>query len=210
MKFSQFIFLILFFHSSLSLATPIVIDSFKQDTLNSWQKKSFIGHTEYKVTELGLQATSNASASSLYKEVHIDLEKTPYLNWSWRTDKKLNITDEKIKSGDDFVARVYVIIKGEWAFWQTKSLVYVWASHTEKFQAWQSPYAGKNAIEISLRSKSDKLVHWYTEKRNVLADLKQHFGNDIRFIDAIAIMTDTDNTKASALTYYKNLYFSED
>jgi hypothetical protein len=200
--------IILLLYSSWTVANPVIITDFTQSDLSTWQQKSFVGYTEYKITDLGLRATSNASASSLYKEVHIDLEKTPYLNWSWRIDKKLNIANEKIKSGDDFSARVYVIFKTGWGFWQTKSLTYVWASHAEKFQAWESPYAGSSVIEIALRSENDKLVHWYTEKRNVLTDIRKHFGNNIRTIDAVAIMTDTDNTKGSALSYYKKPYFS--
>lgn len=197
-------------YSSWAFATPIIISNFTQSDLSTWQQKSFVGYTEYKITNLGLRATSKASASSLYKEVHIDLEKTPYFNWTWRIDKRLNITNEKIKTGDDFSARVYVIFKTGWGFWQTKSLTYVWASHAEKFQVWQSPYAGSSVIEIALRSKNDQLAHWYTEKRNVLNDIHQHFGKNIRYIDAVAIMTDTDNSKGSALSYYKKLYFSSD
>jgi hypothetical protein len=205
----KLISVLLFFYSSLSFSQPLIIDSFLQGNLSQWQQKSFAGYTEYKITHLGLRAVSQASASSLYKETHIDLEKTPYLNWSWRTDKRLNITNEKIKAGDDFSARVYVIFKTGWGFWQTKSLTYVWASHAKKFQAWKSPYAGSNVIEIALRTKNDRLIHWYVEKRNVLADIRKHFGKKIRYIDAVAIMTDTDNTSGSAVSYYKNLYFSE-
>ncbi len=200
---------LLFLYSSSAFAKPIIIDSFQQGDLSHWQQKSFVGYTNYSITDLGLRAISNASASSLYKNIIIDLEKTPYLNWSWRIDKRLNISNEKIKQGDDFAARVYLITKGTWGFWQRKSLTYVWASHTEKLQSWESPYAGSSVIEISLRSKNDQLAHWYTEKRNVLTDLNKHFGNTIHSIDAIAIMTDTDNTNGSALSYYKNIYFSE-
>jgi len=199
----------LFFFSSFATANPTIIDTFIGGTLNTWEQKSFAGYTHYKITNLGLQATSESSASSIYKEVHIDLEKTPILNWTWRIDKRLDIADETVKQGDDFSARVYVIVKGEWGFWQTKSLIYVWSAHMNKFQSWESPYAGSNVVEIALRTQSDQLKHWYTEKRNVLNDIRKHFGTDIRIIDAVAIMTDTDNTKSSALSYYKNLYFSE-
>ena len=198
----------LFFFSSFATANPAMIDTFIGGTLDTWEQKSFAGYTDYKITDLGLQATSESSASSLYKEVHIDLEKTPILNWSWRIDKKLDVADETIKQGDDFSARIYVIVKGKWGFWQTKSLIYVWSSHMTKFQFCESPYAGSSVVEIALRTQSDQLKHWYTEKRNVLEDIRHHFGNDIRTIDAVAIMTDTDNTKGSALSYYKNLYFS--
>ncbi|MEN8711598.1 MAG: DUF3047 domain-containing protein [Arenicellales bacterium] len=39
--------------------------------------------------------------------------------------------------------------------------------------------------------------------------MKHQFGDQIRYIDAIAIMTDTDNSKGEAITYYSDMYFSE-
>ena len=36
----------------------------------------------------------------------------------------------------------------------------------------------------------------------------QHIYLDVNEIDGIAIMTDTDNSKMTAITYYQNIYFS--
>ena len=63
---------------------------------------------------------------------------------------------------------------------------------------------------LAIRSKQDNSQQWYTEKRNVLQDLQQSFAEDISQIDAVAIMTDTDNAGGSALSYYADIYFSED
>ncbi len=62
---------------------------------------------------------------------------------------------------------------------------------------------------LAIRSGNDSINHWYTEKRNVLKDLNRIFGKDIRYIDAVAIMSDTDNSSGRADSYYANLYFSE-
>ena len=109
-------------------AKSIHISDFGNTSLNDWQHKSFKKHTQYKIVDLDkqtvLQARSTATASSLYKEVQIDLQKTPYLNWSWRIDKQLSITDEQSKQGDDFTARIYLIIKGKWFFWQREPLCF--------------------------------------------------------------------------------------
>ena len=63
---------------------------------------------------------------------------------------------------------------------------------------------------LALRSSGDQTSTWYTEKRNILADLKQLFGEDIHTIDAVAIMTDTDNAKGKATAYYGDIYFTKD
>ena len=62
---------------------------------------------------------------------------------------------------------------------------------------------------IAVRSNADQTDQWYTEKRNVLADMTRYFGDNIHKIDGIAIMTDTDNSGATALSYYNDIYFSE-
>ena len=206
-------FIFFCFYTLNCQAEPVHISDFNNHTLDDWQHKSFKDKTHYQIISQNQQpvllAKSTASASSLYKEVKIDLHKTPYLNWSWRIDKQLSITDEQSKQGDDFTARIYLIIKGKWFFWQTKAINYVWANHSPKNKAWANPFAGDSVMMIAVRSDTDQINHWYTEKRNVLTDFKNHFADDIRFIDGIAIMTDTDNAAGSALSYYSNIYFSK-
>jgi len=191
----------------------IPISHFSSLKLNNWQQKSFKGETQYQIILLDkqavLQAKSTASASSLYKEVHIDLHETPFLNWSWRIDKKLAINNEQSKQGDDFAARIYLISENRWFFWKSKAINYVWANNTVKNTVWPNPFAGENVMMLAIRSGNDSINDWYTEKRNVLNDLNRIFGKDIRYIDAIAIMSDTDNSSGRAHSYYANLYFSE-
>lgn len=207
------LFITLCLNSLNCYAEPVFISHFSNQSLDGWQHKSFKDHTQYQIITRNkkpvLQAKSTANASSLYKEVRIDLHKTPYLNWSWRIDKKLSISDEQSKQGDDFAARIYLIVKGEWFFWQTKAINYVWAKQSPKNKAWANPFAGKSVTMIAVRSNDDLTKQWYTEKRDVLTDFKAHFGDDIRYIDGIAIMTDTDNAAGDALSYYSNIYFSE-
>ena len=42
---------------------------------------------------------------------------------------------------------------------------------------------------VAIRSSSDQTKHWYMEKRNILQDLENLYGEPIRYIDAIALMT---------------------
>ncbi|MDF1583921.1 MAG: DUF3047 domain-containing protein [Methyloprofundus sp.] len=190
----------------------IPISNFSSLQLNDWQQKSFKGETQYQIVSINkqavVQAKSSASASSLYKKIRIDLHKTPYLNWSWRIDKKLAISNEQSKQGDDFVARIYLISENKWFFWKSKAINYVWANSSPKNTIWSNPFAGENVMMLAVRSGDDAIQQWHTEKRNVLKDLNKIFGEDIRYIDATAIMTDTDNSSGTAHSYYANIYFS--
>lgn len=208
--------IVLTFLSGIAFAedTPrLSIAEFSSGKLTNWNNKTFSGKTHYQITQLenrqALKAESHAGASGLFKEQRVDLQKTPFLNWRWRIDQRLEGLNEQSKSGDDYSARVYVVVSGGWAFWKTKAINYVWAGSTAKGSVWPNAFAGKNAMMIALRSGTDKTHTWYQEKRNILQDLKDQFDSDIRYIDAVALMTDTDNAKGDAIAYYGDIYFSE-
>jgi hypothetical protein len=192
----------------------IVIGDFSHDRLDDWESKAFKSQTDYRLAsvdgKIALQAQSRASASGLFKERRIDLQQTPFLNWSWRIANRLGKFDEQTKAGDDYAARVYVVVGGGVLFWRTRAINYVWANNSPKYKIWPNAFAGDRAMMVALRSADDPLNTWQTEKRNVRADLQRFYGEDIRFIAAVALMTDTDNAGGSAAAYYGDIYFSAD
>ena len=191
-------------------AATMPVGHFSAGDLDGWRAKSFKGETEYRlVEEQGrrvLRAESHASASGLYREIPIDLTRTPYLRWSWRVDNVLAGVDERSKAGDDYAARVYVVVSGGLAFWRTRSLVYVWSSNQPVGSTWNNAFT-PNARVIAVRS--GKAGGWFEERRDVRADFRRLFGDDIAGLDAVAIMTDTDNSGQAAVAWYGDIAFSE-
>ena len=61
---------------------------------------------------------------------------------------------------------------------------------------------------LAMRSSDDHTWQWYREKRNILQDLEQLYGEPIRYIDAVALMTDTDNANGKVTAYYGDIFFS--
>jgi len=61
---------------------------------------------------------------------------------------------------------------------------------------------------LSVRNKQDETDKWFSEKYNVYKDLRKYFGEDIQYIDAVAVMTDSDNSHGNATAYYGDIYFS--
>lgn len=210
-----FVSMLLNFLSAAEAAMDkLMVGSFSTGTLAAWESKKFKGETRYRLTDLAgdmvLKAESSGTASGLVKKQRIDLYKTPFINWRWRIENRLAALNEQDKSGDDYAARVYVVISGGWAFWRTRAINYVWAETSPKGKMWPNAFAGDHAMMIALRSSGDKTHTWYTEKRNVRDDLKRQFGEDIRYIDAVALMTDTDNSQGRATSYYGDIFFSSD
>lgn len=205
--FSLFCFL-----ANVSKADQLPVANFSKSSLEGWEDKVFKGTTSYQLIQLKdkkiLMAESQDSASGLIKKIHVDLKKYPYLNWSWSIENRLDIKNEKIKSGDDYAARIYVVVDGGILLWRTRAVNYVWASEASKGEIWQNAFAGKNSMMMALRSRQDKTSTWYSEKRNVYEDLKRLYGTEFHFIDAIALMTDTDNSHDQVKSYYGDIYFS--
>ncbi|MBL8259202.1 MAG: DUF3047 domain-containing protein [Candidatus Competibacteraceae bacterium] len=189
----------------------LMIGRFSGGDLKDWQPKAFLGETRYRFDETGGQtalfADSQGAASGLYREIRVDLTRTPWLNWSWRVDRVLDGVDERAKSGDDYPARVYVVVSGGAAIWKTRSLVYVWSSNQPVGATWNNAYTG-NARVMALRSGTRDAGRWVSEKRDVRADFRRLFGREIDAIDAVALMTDTDNSGQRATAWYGDIYFT--
>ncbi|MDC0534874.1 DUF3047 domain-containing protein [Francisellaceae bacterium] len=208
----RLILIILFFVASLVFATDkIEIWGHQSHNLSEWEVRKFNGQTSYQsIDENGLyiiKATSQDSASGLYKNVDINLNEFPLLHWRWKIKSKLPHTNERSKQGDDFAARVYVIASTGIFFWNKKVICYVWSNSESKNTSWNNPYTGSRVKEYAIRSGQDKTNTWYAEVRNIKEDFNKLFGTEIDEINDIAIMTDTDNTHSSATAWYAGIYF---
>lgn len=210
-------FILLFFILPLFLfaagnSSIIKIGNFSNSSLAGWNEKSFKGNTSYKfIQENGktiLHAESRAAASGLFYEKEIDLRKTPILNWQWKISNIIKNVDEKTKQGDDYPARVYVIFSGGIFFWQTRAINYVWSNNQEPGATWKNAYT-ENARMIAVRAGESQIGQWISEKRNIREDYKRLFGEDIEMADAIAIMTDTDNSGSNAVANYGDIFLSD-
>lgn len=194
-------------------ASALVVARFSQADLSQWDEKAFEGNTRYSLVSLDgeqvLKAESESSASGLFREMEVDLGKTPFINWRWSIERPLDIEDETIKSGDDYAARIYIVHKTGVLPWSLIAVNYVWSSAHPIGKTWKSAVTDKACL-IAVESGGDKAGRWQMQKRNVLQDFKTCFGEDIQKIDAVAIMTDTDNSKGSAVAYYGDIYFSTD
>jgi len=192
-------------------ATEQLVANFSGESLHEWQEKSFVGNTRYQfVTDgerVALEASAVGTASGLFREIEIDLNKTPYLNWSWWIDDVLHGNDETVKSGDDYPVRVYVVVSGGLFFWRTRAINYVWSNSQPIDHHWPNAYTSRAAM-VALRTGNQQRGQWLQEKRNIREDFRRLFGIDIEQIDAVAIMSDSDNSGGQVRARYGNIYFS--
>ena len=154
-----------------------------------------------------LKAIADNAASGLGKEIKIDLNKTPFINITWKIEKDIPGIDETAKKGHDFAARVFVIKKTGATALSNRAINYVFSSNQDVGSNSPSPYT-KKSIDNVLATTKTNLNEWVTVKANVKEDFKIFHNLDVNELDGIAIMSDTDNSKQKSITYYQNIYFS--
>ncbi len=211
MNIKRSLFVLLFLATSVAHGEKVMVGDFSNNSLHNWKEKVFEGKTTYQLyndnSHTVLNAVSSNSASGLFKEIDIDLSKTPIIHWSWKVKNTLNSKNERIKSGDDFAARIYVVFSDDPYFWQTKTLNYVWANQARAGEHWPNPFTS-NAHMLAIKTGNEPSGQWFTESRNVLEDIETTFGKHITDIQAIAIMTDTDQTGAATEAWFGDIWFS--
>lgn len=180
------------------------IDDFATGIKPGWKHKSFKGSTQYtwvQEEDRGyVRASSRGTASGLYYEIEYEPHLYPYLTWQWKVDSILENGDAKRKAGDDYSARVYVIFPSLF-FWNTMAINYIWANRLPKNEAIVSPFT-ENSMMVSVESGPDATGRWITETRNIYEDFKRFFKSEPPKVTAIAFMTDSDNTGATASASY--------
>ena len=113
-----------------------------------------------------MRAEVEDGGSGLGKEVLVDLNKTPFLNITWKVEKDLSGINEKSKKGHDFAARFFVVKKTGLTPLSNKAINYVFSSNEEIEDHWTSPYT-KSSIDYVLSSTKNSLNEWVTVKTNV-------------------------------------------
>ena len=210
------IFIIYFLVSNISFANEVRVFDFTQSELSKLQVRKVRGadnKTIYsiEINENGniLKAVADNAASGLGKEVKIDLNKTPFINITWKIEKDLPGIKENTKKGHDFAARVFAVKKTGATPLSNRAINYVFSSNSEIGSNWSSPYT-KKSIDYVLASTKTNLNEWVTVKANVKEDFKKFHDLDVNELDGLAIMSDTDNSKKKTVAYYQNIYFSAD
>jgi hypothetical protein len=197
-----------------------------------WQPLTFRRierHTGYSLVEedgtVVVRAVSDRSASGLTREISIDPEEYPVIQWRWKVNNILHKADVSSKDGDDYPARIYIsfafdpdragylerlehkaarLILGDDVPY--RAISYIWGSNSPAGTMVANAYTDR-AMMFVVQGGSEKLQQWVTQERNVYEDYKKAFGEEPAMISGVAIMTDTDNTQESAIAWYGDIVF---
>ena len=186
---------------------------FTEEEFKTLKSRKIKGETQWSLgsNENGkfIRAEAEGVGSGLGKEILIDLNKTPYINITWKVEKDLSGIIENSKKGHDYAARVFVVKKTGATALSNRAVNYVFSSNSSINESWPSPYT-KKSIDFVLSTTKNHLNEWVTVKANVKDHFKKLHDLDVDELNGIVIMTDTDNSKLKAISYYQNIYFSSE
>ncbi len=202
----------------------IIIEDFKNNLFNTWLIRDASkrqASQKYKIrTEKNnrfLRASSYSTSIQIAKKVQWDINSYPILTWQWRVHRLPRGANEDRRGRNDSAAAIYVLFQRRkvpylsWRYQPVNVIKYIWSSSLpegrvvkkKKIQFGIIIYEGRFIV---LESGNKKIGKWISEKRNVLKDYIRVFGKrPIYNPILIAILTDSNNTKSSAIADYDNI-----
>ncbi len=188
-------------------------------------------HTKYTLVKddgtVAVKAVSEAASSGLTREIIINPQEYPIVQWRWKVNNVLSKGDVFRKDGDDYPARIYITFEydpSKVGFFEKAgreayrmiygqqlplgAINYIWESKAPVGTVTPSTYTRQSMMFV-LESGKEKLNAWVSEERNVYEDYKKAFGDEPPMINGVAIMTDTDNTLETATAYYGDIIFKK-
>jgi hypothetical protein len=156
----------------------------------------------------GLHLKSRDEHSTIAREVQIDLAATPVLEWSWKIVELPKGADVRTRETSDLTAHVLVVWPRFPEMVRSRLIAYAWGSREDAGAVERSRKTGTVTFFI-LRSGTEDLGRWVTERRNVVADYERVYGERPDSPRAIAISIDTNDTRSSAAGIIGALRFTQ-
>jgi len=181
-------------------------------------------HSRYQLTddngEQVVMATTDNSASGLIARVSVEPGDSLILRWRWKVSNVYEQGNARKKEGDDYPARIYVAFEfepDEAGFFERakrktvevvfgeelpgNALNYIWANRLPVGEIIANPFTDTTMM-VAVNSGTTNTGEWVTVERDIVADYRKAFGREPPKLVGVAIMSDSDNTGASATAWY--------
>lgn len=197
---------------------------------SAWQHRTFPGKAPNQFSYLALDGRpamavqSKAALSVLRKVVQVEPEQLATLRFSWRksdliADADMALRDQddalrivlafdgdrsKLSARDQMMSELARTLTGEEMPYAT--LMYVWCNEREVGSVVVNPRTDR-IRKLVLESGGTGLGRWLDYERDIRADYRRVFGEEPGRLLAVGLMTDTDNTRGTATTWYGPVSF---
>ncbi|MFZ3206318.1 MAG: DUF3047 domain-containing protein [Pseudomonas sp.] len=167
-----------------------------------------------------LRIEADAAAGGLLHPLDLPGEQPWQLSWQWRTERRLEQARFATREGDDYAARVYVLLDYPLAslpflarqklrlartFYDPQlpaaTLSYVWDNRAAPGSRARSAYS-ETVEMLVLRGPQAPLGQWLEERRDLRADAIAAFGSAPQRILGVVFAADSDNTGERVESYF--------
>lgn len=167
-----------------------------------------------------LRIKADAAAGGLLHPLALPGDQPWQLSWQWRTEQKLEQARFATRDGDDYAARVYVLLdypldslsfvtRQKLRLARTffdpdlpaATLSYVWDNRAAPGTSARSAYT-ETVEMLVLRGPEAPLGQWQEERRDLRADAIAAFGSAPRRILGVVFAADSDNTRERVESYF--------
>lgn len=198
-------------------------------TTQGWEEITFDGKRVNSYASCGadcIEIKTDSSVSMIGRPVSVDLSQFPALNWEWKVENPVTISDLTTKGEDDRAVAVYVtfpydpntatlteqllrpvieLLRGRDS--PSRMLSYVWGGFGEPGEVVESPFFGGVNAMIIIRNETDLVGGWIMERVNVVADHKRAFGFTPIATSHVLVGADSDDTRTRNRAFVRNISF---
>ena len=191
-----------------------------------WQHHQFPGKqpTQYSYARIdekhSVMANASSSASMLRQPLRVEPAELQDIVFSWKVKQLVPGADLARREAHDSPVRLVLAFDGDRSGFSMKNamlselaltltgeplpyatLMYVWCNECAKETLYISPRTDR-IREIVLETGPERLGQWLNYQRDIRADYVTAFGQAPGALVGVGIMTDTDNTRQSAVAWY--------
>lgn len=186
-----------------------------------WRELTFRQYaaTQYRAVNGELAVVADKSSSMLYRPLAGAALSPSRARWEWRVDEGVGATDLSKKGGDDAALAIYFVFADDktanrlagrnpsmmrmLSARATTSLVYVFGGAQPA--SFQSPYGAGKSWSTVLRPAMSARGRWFDESADLAADHARAFGAPPQRLIAIAISSDSDDTKGRNVAFLRTI-----
>ncbi|MFY7941147.1 MAG: DUF3047 domain-containing protein [Burkholderiaceae bacterium] len=209
------------------VSSPAPNPSATQITFEGWTHKPLPGKrpTRYQVTELEgrpvVRADADAAVSLFRRALRVEPDQLGSIEFAWRVQALLDNADLTQRSGEDSPVRLLLAFEGDRSTFTSRNrmlsdlsqtltgeplpyatLMYVWDNKAQVGAVIPVGSGTDRIRKLVLDSGPALAKTWRNHVRDIAADYRLVFGEEPGALVAVALMTDSDNTRTRAQGWY--------
>lgn len=190
---------------------PLVLFTGDDALAEDWRKVKVWSEARFRLVPDGervvIGAEAEGASAALLRRVDFDVDDCPVVEWEWRVDALSEPADLESRRSEDTPASIMFAFGDPGSLLnpdEVPTLRYAWATETNPVESViDSPYFPGILRTLVVRSGTEALGGWVTERRDLAADYAKAFGGSpADNVEIIALFTDSDHGEAQASARY--------